>query len=403
MLISKIGNKILNRIKYGCDLEDYDYLQNGFIKWSDNHKKRINLVISTIDKTRMYGGLSTALNFFETITNAYEDFDARIIVTSIPVNNDSAAFYPDYIVVENDESNSKYEIFDYSIKNKKRPTLTVRDNDIFLCTYWTTMYMANEIRNQQKEHYKNYNPLIYLIQDYEPGFYKWSTEYMLAESTYKVDNTIAVMNSKNLRDYFELLKYDFYKTYHFEPKLNRGLKKVLLDTEEKERKKRIIIYGRPFNGRNCFSLIIAALNKAIEDCSELKDWEIWSIGAKHKNIRLKKDKTLICKGKLSINDYGNILLDSRVGISIMCSPHPSYPPLEMATFGVNTITNTFLAKDLSGFSQNIMSVNTPTILSLSHAIVKCCQLPSGTIDYQSKYIDDIDQFTNIVDDIKKIL
>ena len=41
----------------------------------------------------------------------------------------------------------------------------------------------------------------------------------------------------------------------------------------------------------------------------------------------------------------------------MISPHPSYPPLEMAAFGVKVITNNFWNKDLSDWNKNITSVS----------------------------------------------
>lgn len=41
----------------------------------------------------------------------------------------------------------------------------------------------------------------------------------------------------------------------------------------------------------------------------------------------------------------------------MSSPHPSYPPLEMAHFGVVTLTNGYFCKDLSLAHDNIVSMN----------------------------------------------
>jgi len=40
----------------------------------------------------------------------------------------------------------------------------------------------------------------------------------------------------------------------------------------------------------------------------------------------------------------------------MVSPHPSYPPLEMANLGMLVLTNGFGAKDLSTWHTNITSV-----------------------------------------------
>ena len=54
----------------------------------------------------------------------------------------------------------------------------------------------------------------------------------------------------------------------------------------------------------------------------------------------------------------------------MISPHPSYPPLDMAHLGMLVATNRFGAKDLSTWHQNIHSL-------ASHR-PKALRWPSGT-------------------------
>lgn len=44
------------------------------------------------------------------------------------------------------------------------------------------------------------------------------------------------------------------------------------------------------------------------------------------------------------------MLDTYAGISLMSSPHPSYPPLEMSVFGIKVITNNYSNKDLSSLT-----------------------------------------------------
>jgi hypothetical protein len=403
MNIKKLKDLILNRITYGCDVEDFSYLKNGLIKHSDNQDIRVNLIIGTIDKRRMYGGLTTAFNFFNSL-KADTVFDTRIIVSEIPVIEEVIQEYSGYVIACNDNDDAKHQIVDYTLRNGNRPPIFVRDNDVFICTYWTTMYLADGMRRTQSVDNIAQLPIIYLIQDYEPGFYKWSSEYVLAESTYRMDKIIAVINSQYLQDYMHVLGYNFYKTFCFDPKLNTGLKDVLNSLgNNNSRKKRIIIYGRPFNARNCFSLIISSLKAAIEKEPSLSEWEYFSLGAKHKNIALGSNAKLICKGKMSIKEYGEMLSESKLGISLMCSPHPSYPPLEMATFGVVTITNNFISKDLSSFSNNIRTVDPLNVESLSLAIIDGCKCSDGIIEYDDRYLDDSDQFASAVCDIKEIL
>ena len=53
---------------------------------------------------------------------------------------------------------------------------------------------------------------------------------------------------------------------------------------------------------------------------------------------------MVSAGKLSLQAYGALLNQCAIGISLMLSPHPSYPPLEMAHSGILTITNSFAEK-----------------------------------------------------------
>ena len=120
----------------------------------------------------------------------------------------------------------------------------------------------------------------------------------------------------------------------------------------------ILVYGRPAVQRNCFETIIQALVRwQREEPREASRWEILSAGEDYNSRSLVDVKNLTVLGKLSLEDYGKLLGRASVGISLMMSPHPSYPPLEMAFSGLVTVTNKFEGKDLSKRSPNIISVS----------------------------------------------
>lgn len=395
MNYKRIIKKIANRIRYGCDLENFNYLNHcGFIK-EDNTRLRFNLLISTIDKKQMYGGLSTALNFFEDLVSKC-DCDARILVTGVPVTDEMMKDYKDYSL-ETGISDANKQIVDLARLKIDEKDCPIRPNDVLIATYWTTMYLAKDIREFQENIFYKTNKIIYFIQDYEPGFYKWSSEYLLVESTYHFDNTVAVINSLNLYNYMRLLGYNFSNSFYFEPRVNTTLYENLVASRnhKNHRLNMVIIYGRPFNGRNCFSLIVASLKKLLNKHPELRDWKFVSIGAKHKDILLCDKCYLISKGKLSLTEYADILLHAKVGVSLMCSPHPSYPPLEMASFGVKTVTNNFICKDLTQFSKNILSISPLTIDNIAEGIWTQIYAGEGTVDYNSIYFDTNNQFEHL--------
>ena len=69
---------------------------------------------------------------------------------------------------------------------------------------------------------------------------------------------------------------------------------------------------------------------------------------------------IVSRGKLSLEQYAQTLARASIGVSLMLSPHPSYPPLEMAEFGVQVITNRYANKDLATKTPFIRSVRSLT-------------------------------------------
>jgi len=130
-----------------------------------------------------------------------------------------------------------------------------------------------------------------------------------------------------------------------------------------------LIYGRPSVARNGFSLIIESLKRWASLQSNLQEWEVISVGEGHKPIPIGNGKVIRSLGKLSLEDYAELLLRSAIGISLMVSPHPSYPPLEMAHFGLLTITNSYANKNLSCCHENIYSIDCLTPDRIADALL----------------------------------
>lgn len=357
-------------------------------------KVRVNLILPTLNKYKIFGGITTALKIYDSLCEIL-DADMRIII------NRQEKFNKNFSLIKNgysynSEVGNKQVIFLSDLNNE----LKVREKDIFLCTSWDTAYCCDKIIEWKKEKFgEEYAKKIYLIQDYEPGFYAWSTEYLLAESTYKnnVVKTIALFNSKELIDFFELRGYSFYQKEFFTPCLNEELAKYLNSNRSIKRKKRILIYGRPGTQRNAFELIVHSLRLWKKKMDNPEQWDIISLGETFDDIDLGDNVKIRCLGKATLKGYAKMMLESYIGISLMASPHPSYPPLEMSTFGMKVITNKFENKDLSRFNDNIISLSqsTPEIIS---EILKelCLEYPNqiANIQKESEYVNDNSSLTN---------
>lgn len=370
-------------------------------KHTSGDKLRINLLLPSLAQKHTFGGISTALNLVNALHSRLK-CDVRIIVFNSINKREMKALYPNYHVVEPD-SNEQYSLQIVEFPDHCDKSLTFRKNDWFIATLWSLAYKiqdaiahydslstecdktasSNACENDARP--SAFKPLIYLIQDYEPGFYPWSTNYLLAESTYRSAHPlIALFNSSELYEHMKQLGYSFYREYYFEPTLNPALQETLIRLgATANKKKQLLFYGRPSVDRNAFSLGVEAIRKWIECDTNATQWKFLSAGEYHRPVPLGNGKYLTSTGKLTLEEYAYCLAETSIGLSLMVSPHPSYPPLEMASFGVKTITNAYGKKDLSRFSANIISVNAVTPNTLAEALKESASLYQPVVDLQN--------------------
>lgn len=136
----------------------------------------------------------------------------------------------------------------------------------------------------------------------------------------------------------------------------------------------LAFYARPEHHaeRNLFELGLLALERAIEIGQLPTDWGIAGIGAvsQFDRIRLGADRELVIAERLPQDRYAEWLEGHDVGLSLMLTPHPSLPPLEMAASGASTVTTVFANKSeerLREISSNLFGVD-PDIGALANAI-----------------------------------
>lgn len=364
--------------------------------------KRINLLVPSLNVEHVFGGIATALKFYKELGSKTK-YDLRVIITDSILNEKAMVDMEGFQVVNsNADSEISKQIVPFS--NRFDNTIPVGENDIFMATAWWTTYTILPVLKWQKEVYGKENKLIYFIQDYEPGFYPWSSRYLMADSTYRSEvPMVAIFNSKLLYDFFKNNDYSFANEHYFEPVLNDALKKYLLENQSKyQRKKQILIYGRPGTQRNAFELIVASLNEWCKKQNDAKEWTIISAGEEFADVELCNGQKIKAVGKLPLDEYGKMMLETKVGISLMVSPHPSYPPLEMSTFGVKVITNTYGNKNLETFNDNIVSLSNCSSNAVADKLVELCSDGKLTnkIQIETDYVKKITVWDKILTDVE---
>jgi hypothetical protein len=326
---------------------------------------RLNLLLPTLSPGRTFGGARTALELFDALAAS---FPRRRLVTFTEVSDAGLASVPSLRLVQpEDDAPDAQQVV--AFPRGEESSLAVGPEDVFLATFWTTAELAIRLaRWQATEYGKPIRPIAYLVQDYEPGFYPSSAQSELARSTYAGDvPTIAVINTSLLRDHLAGEGARFAGAFTFEPRLSASLR-PLLDEPPRARQRRIVVYGRPETPRNAFPLVVEGLRAWVAGDAKAGGWTVESAGRSHPPVDLGGDRRLRSRGKLDLNAYGSLLRESAVGLSLMLSPHPSYPPLDMAHLGMLVVTNRFGAKDLSTWHENIRSVPSLSAQGIADAL-----------------------------------
>jgi hypothetical protein len=317
---------------------------------------RLNLLVPTINPFQVFGGVATALSIYNSLRDRLGDtFDARIVVTDASLDEEALQAYRDYAIHGakpgfDHESRIVLDLAD------RKGNLPLRRGDVFIASAWWNARHASEFRRLQRTYFGFSMPFVYLIQDFEPYFSAWSSQWAAAESTYHdTEETIAIINSNELYRYMAR-RYQFPTTYVLPYRPNTVIQGALRPVE-KERI--ILIYGRPSVARNCFEVILDGLLRwQTTNPQEAASWQIISLGETYPQEFASPVQNFAVRGKVSLEEYSALLSRASVGISLMVSPHPSYPPLEMAMAGLLTITNRFEEKDLSVYSDAIINLDT---------------------------------------------
>jgi glycosyltransferase involved in cell wall biosynthesis/SAM-dependent methyltransferase len=326
----------------------------------------LNLLLPGIAMKHMSGGPNTAIALV--LRLAAIGVPVRFISTDAPVDADSAPFWAHVAALSGrGERPSNAVLIDASDRGK---ALLIGENDVFVATAWWTAQMAKYAVRHTK-----HTRFVYLIQDYEPLLHAASTQLALAEETYGLD-CIPVVNSSLLLEFLIANRIGRFAdprfaawalmfepavdtTRFFPPPASPNLPAAVSP------KRRLLFYARPTNGlRNLYELGVAALHKLMHEPDFDPDaWEFLGMGEAFAPVALGRGAMLHPLPWRDFDGYAQQMRESDVLLSLMLSPHPSYPPLEMAACGKPVITTIYANKTtdaLARISPYIIGVR-PTI------------------------------------------
>ncbi|MDP2903198.1 MAG: rhamnan synthesis F family protein [Methylovulum sp.] len=318
-------------------------------------KPRLNLLVPTLNNVQRHTDTATALELFAAIRSVLgADVDARIITTDVSPEHQyhPPKGYQTLSTLEKDQLDVDVVV---DAAQRFRYPFFVRDTDIFMATAWWTAFNALDLLKQQDRLFgQRLRSFVYFIQDIEFSFYPWSSQFALAEQTYRhPDKIIPVFNTNLVFDYF--CSNGYFNNGHIAyPPMNPTFKKAISYGTPKE--KIVLLHTRPQVERHGLPFLDVLVQTVIDsDPVFWSEWQFLAIGDAINSNTFKTCPAIEILGQLPTQHYAELASRAALAISLMISPNPSFPSLEMAAAGVLVLTNGFTSKNLSLIHDNISS------------------------------------------------
>jgi glycosyltransferase involved in cell wall biosynthesis len=336
----------------------------------DDAPRRLNLLIPTIDLQHFFGGYIGKLNLARRLASR----GVRVrVVTVDPVGSLPGSWARDL-----EAYSGLAGLFD-TVEvafGRESAGLEVSREDAFVATTWWTAHIARAaLADLERDRF------LYLIQEYEPFTFPMGSYAALAAESYTFPHA-ALFSTELLRDYFRRHGIGVYaagpqtgdrSSLAFENAIT-AVEPVAAEELAARRTRRLLFYARPeaHAARNMFELGVLALGRAAERGAFADGWSLHGIGTvrAQRRLDLGGGASLELLPRSGQADYARLLRGHDVGLALMYTPHPSLVPLEMASAGMLTVTNSFenkTAAALAAISPNLL-VAEPSIGRVADAL-----------------------------------
>ena len=285
---------------------------------------RLNVLDNAWTKTGMTGGPNTIINLVCRVSQ--HGVAVRLVSTSTPVAVEPAWFRAH---AESLVGSTDFPDVDVVSASSEAAPLVLGPGDVFLVSHWSTAQQLKAVLPTLPV-----QQFFYMLQEFEPGFYPWSSNFALALETYGMDFW-PVINEAPLADFLLSQPYGRLadpvtrqRALIFEPAVDSTI--FFPSPQRKlERNRRLLFYARPSNTRNMFGMGLLALRAAAEDPA-FAGWEFLAIGGRGSvpELALGGGHVLRPAPWTTYAGYGDLLRSADILLCPMLSPHTSYPVLD---------------------------------------------------------------------------
>lgn len=306
-------------------------------------QERLNLVTDSINAGSLFGGVGTAI-ILATMLATKGGMKLRVVTrTEAP---DEQGFAQ---VLECNGLTAPGNVeFVYLDVADSKTQLDICEGDRFLTTsWWTTASVLGSIPPGKVD---------YLLQEDERMFYPLGDDWLRCNEVLQRRDIRFVVNTELLYRHLVATGMNHLEDMGvwFEP----AFPEFALDASPActSGKRNLFFYARPNNLRNLFYRGLEVLDQAVlEGVIDPDRWEVIFVGKDVPRVRLGEKLEPKILPTMGWREYGQFIAQVQVGFCLMCTPHPSYPPLDLSAAGAFVLTNRFgLKRDLRQYSDRIV-------------------------------------------------
>lgn len=335
---------------------------------SERHPKRVNLLLATINFDYVFGGYIGMFNLALRLQR--EGYRTRIIL----------------------HENTEWDMEGWRTKIQKYPGLTTLFDEVEVISRWdrtipvevnpadrfiATNCWAAHVAHHTAQHLDE-KRFLFMAQEYEPFFMAMNSISALFQEAYTFPQ-VALFSTELLQDFFRRERIGVFANPGGEADaavFSNAIQTFHPTRDQLTRtRRRLLFYSRQEEhaSRNLFELGMMALAALVRDPRvDLSGWSFHGIGSMGGNtLELKPGLPFELVPKTSLQEYIRMMPSYDVGLSLMLTPHPSLVPIEMASAGMWTVTNTLANKTserLQAISTNLIGVR-PTVGGIVDGLV----------------------------------
>lgn len=287
---------------------------------------RIVLIIDSIVPEQMMGGAGTALLLAVALATARQ---RSLTIVTRQQRHDLPALRA-LLDLQEMSFEGAIEVHHFT-GEANSSSIPLGPYDLVLTTSWWSTWSARYVVPPEQ--------IVYLLQEDERMFYPGGDQQLLCAEVLADTRVRYVVNTELLLTHFRENDTPGPATngVAFEPAFPASIYHPVAHGSRLN----LFFYARPHHPRNLFLRGIATLERAFaEGLFPIDQWNVHFFGIDVPRLEM-EGRPIHYHDTVPWEDYARLVRTADLGLSLMYTPHPSYPPLDLAASGAVVVTNRF--------------------------------------------------------------